>query len=225
MPIYNAILRKIDAAETKRYAGLQKAFDFDPARIENACEDALLLSNPKGIWTLYDYDCKTHTIQAEPPVKLQGESIAKHLAGCEKVILLAATIGENIEQAITNGFEQGSYTSAVLLDAAATTAIEETANEMERAIRPAMLSQGYEMRFRFSPGYGDFPIEQQTEIMALSHAGEIGISLSSALMLVPRKSITAIIGLYKKQHTVTPQGHERQGCLSCPKTTCPARKI
>ncbi len=225
MPIYNAILRKIDTAETKRYAGLQKALEFDNTLIENACENALLLSNPKGIWTLCDYDCETHTIQGDHPIKLQGKSIAKHLTGCEKVILLAATIGENIENAITNGFEQGNYTSAVLLDAAATTAIEETANEMERAIRPLVFSQGYDMRFRFSPGYGDFPIEQQPEILSLSHADEIGISLSSALMLMPRKSITAIIGLYKKQHTSTPQSHEGQGCLSCPKTTCPARKI
>ena len=100
MPIYNAPILQVDPKETRRYAGLQKAVDFDEKMIEEACEDARLLANPRSIWQIYDYDCRTRTITASPDFRIQGEVIGKHLIGCEKVILLAATIGEEIEQEI-----------------------------------------------------------------------------------------------------------------------------
>lgn len=224
MPIYNAPILKVNPKETRRYAGLQRAMDFDEKMIEAACEDARLLANPRSIWQLYDYDCLTGTVLSSPRFQVTGKSITKHLAGCEQVILLAATVGEEIEHEVTKRFEEGTYTSSVLLDAAATTAIEQVADALERAIEPDLSRKGWAMRWRFSPGYGDWPLEQQPELIRLSHGEEIGISLSESLMLIPRKSITAIIGLFKntKNPTSTDVPH---GCASCGKKDCPSRKI
>lgn len=226
MPIYNAPLLHIDPKETRRYAGLMKAADFPEEKIEDACQDARLLARPQGIWQVYDYDCQKQEIQAEPPCLIQGEKIGRHLAGCEKVILLAATVGEDIEAAVTGRFAKDEYTASVLLDAAATAAVEQIADGMEKAIKPKAAAKGYGMRWRFSPGYGDWPIEQQPELLRLSHAGEIGLSLSSSMMLIPRKSITAIIGLYKEKKNMPPDGSmpHANGCAACSKTDCPARK-
>jgi hypothetical protein len=159
MPVYHAPLLRIDPKETRRYAGLMKAKDFDEQRILDACEDALLLAQPRGVWELYDYDCETQTVQSAPPFTIEGKKIGAHLAGCDKVILLAATVGDDIEDMVTQRFEQGAYASSVLLDAAATTAVEQIADGMEKAIAPKMAAQGYGMRWRFSPGYGDWPLD------------------------------------------------------------------
>ena len=75
MPIYNAPLLAIDAKETRRYAGLMKAENFDEGKIEAACQDARLLAAPKGIWQLYDYDCETQEIIAEPNGTYQFEPV------------------------------------------------------------------------------------------------------------------------------------------------------
>ena len=83
MPVYHAPLLRIDPKETRRYAGLMKATDFDEQRILDACEDALLLAQPRGVWELYDYDCETQTVQAAPPFTIEGKKIGAHLAGCE----------------------------------------------------------------------------------------------------------------------------------------------
>ena len=227
MPVYNAPLFQIDPKETRRYAGLMKANDFDEQKIEDACQDARLLAAPKGIWQLYDYDCETQTVQAAPPFHIEGTKIGKHLSGCDKVILLAVTVGDAIEDMVTKRFADGEYASSVLLDAAATTAVEQLADGMEKAIKPKMAAQGYGMRWRFSPGYGDWPIEQQPELIRLAHAGEIGVSLSSSMMLIPRKSITAIIGLYKEENKgqdTTAAEHDLHGCAACGKLDCPSRK-
>ncbi len=202
MPVYHAPLLQIDPKETRRYAGLMKAKDFDEQMILDACEDGLLLAEPRGIWTLYDYDCKSQTVAAEPPFHIEGEKIGAHLAGCDKVILLSATVGEAIEDEVTARFQRGEYASSVLLDAAATTAVEQIADGMEKAIAPQMARAGYGMRW----------------------AKEIGVGLSDSLMLVPRKSITAIIGLYKveagkKEHATA------KGCAACTKVDCPSRAI
>ena len=225
MPVYNAPLLGIDVGETRRYAGLGKAGAFDDRLVENACEDALLLAVPKGIWQIYGYDCKAQEIKSEPPCTILGEKIGRHLAGCDQVVLLAATVGEEIENTVTKRFGEGEYASSVLLDAAATAAVEQVADAMERAIRPKAAARGYRMRWRFSPGYGDWPLEQQTEVVRLSRAAEIGVCLSESLMLVPRKSITAIIGLYKEEREAGNAPEEiPRGCAGCNRKDCPARK-
>ena len=222
MPIYNAPILRIDPKETRRYAGLQKAKDFDEKMIKDACEDAQLLANPRSIWQLYDYDCETRTVLSSPTFRIQGKVIGKHLAGCEQVILLAATIGEEIEQEVTKRFQEGAYASSVLLDAAATTAVEQVADALEKAIEPELSRKGYAMRWRFSPGYGDWPLEHQPELIRLSHAEEIGISLSESMMLMPRKSITAIIGLAK--NTKNAPASKQHDCSSCNKLDCSSRR-
>ena len=211
MPVYNAPLLRIDSQETRRYAGLMKAKDFDEAKIADACQEARLLATPRGIWQVYDYDCQRQEIKADPPCIIEGKKIGAHLAGCDKVILLAATVGEAIEETVTAQFAAGEYAASVLLDAAATTAVEQLADAMEKAIKPKAAAKGYGMRWRFSPGYGDWPIEQQPELIRLSQA----------------ESITAIIGLYKEDKS-TPAAStvkHAKGCAACHKVDCPARKI
>ena len=226
MPIYNAPILTVDPVETRRYAGLQKAEDFKQELIDEACQEARLLIHPKGIWQIYEYDAASQTVYdlgSAAKVRLQGKSIGKHLQKSCKVAVLSATIGEEIENQVTQFFEQGRYSFSVLLDAAATTAIEEVADGMEKNILNVVKRQGLAMTWRFSPGYGDWPIEQQPEVLAMAHGEEIGVSLTEALMLTPRKSITAVIGLYypDKECEKTSNKHD---CSQCAKTDCPARR-
>ena len=223
MPIYNARLQKIDAAETRRYTGLMRAKDFDQQMIDEACEEALLLAEPRGIYQIYDYDCQRQLVIAEPSFQIAGQKIGQHLSGCEQAIVLAVTVGSAIEQQVARCFEVGRYAYSVLLDAAATTAVEQAADELEKAIKPQASAQGYAMRWRFSPGYGDWPLAQQPEMLRLSHADEINISLTESLMLQPRKSITAIIGLYRPESTAGLK--TRPGCNNCTQKDCPSRRI
>ena len=224
MPIYQPPLLTIDPKETRRYADLMKAKDFSEDLILEACQDARLLAEPKGIWELYDYDCQSQRVEASPPFIIEGQKLGRHLSGCDKVILLSATVGETIENEVTQRFQNGRYAESVLLDAAATTAVEQVADGMEKMLGPKMAAQGYQMRWRFSPGYGDWPLSQQPEVLRLAKAEEIGVRLSSSLMLVPRKSITAIIGLYRATGATADHQHNPNGCAACTNYNCPSRK-
>ena len=220
LPIYNAQILEIDAAETRRYAGLRKAKDFGEQNIRDACAEALLLLEVRGAWNVYDY--KAPVVQSEPPFIIVGKSILKHLDGCEKVICMAVTVGAEIEREINRKFERGEYLASVLLDAAATAAVEQAADAMEKHFAATFAKDGFKLRWRFSPGYGDWDLTAQEKLFKISGAEQIGMSLTSAMMLEPRKSITAIIGLYSIRNGELGIGNK--DCATCDKLDCLLRK-
>ena len=222
MPVYNAPLKAIDPVETRRYAGLNKA-EFSQMSIDADCLEIQVFAEPRGIWQLYDYDATTGTIKMDSPSCIVGEKIRKHLALAEKVVILAVTVGAAVESQIQEYFKQGKYSHSLLLDAAATTAVEQAADDMEKAIRQQVTPLGYQMLWRFSPGYGDWDIHFQPEMLRLSQAATIGISLTESMMLLPRKSITAIIGLVPKENFCE-QKKSVHNCHICAKQDCLARK-
>ena len=222
MPLYRPSLSRVDAKETKRYAGLSKT-DFDEAAIAEACEEALLLAEPRARWEMFEYDCETGCVASVPPFTMEGTVVRRHLAGAERVVFLAATVGEKIEEAISRHFDEGRYAHSVLLDAAATAAVEQVCDACEVMLRPQLAKEGFSMRWRFSPGYGDWDIHAQPELLRLTQAASIGVSLTESLMLCPRKSVTAVIGLVSGKAAASE--HAPKGCASCEKLDCPSRKI
>lgn len=221
MAIYNAQILAIDVAETRRYAGLWKVPTFGEKNIRDACEEALLLLEVRGSWEVYAYDCANQIVASKPPVKIAGKSIVKHLESCEKVICMAVTAGFEIEREINKKFERGEYLSSVLLDAAATAAVEQAADAMEKHFATTFAKDGFKMRWRFSPGYGDWDLTAQAELFKIAGAEQIGMRLTSAFMLEPRKSVTAIIGLEKiAAQTSTVQ---KKSCATCDRFDCHAR--
>ena len=224
MPLFNGTLFQIDQKEMMRYAGLSpKVKEFPQDAIDSAIREALALAEPRGIWQILPYDPENGTIGGAHPLTLTGRSILRHLSQAWSVGVLAVTVGEEIEKASDAHFKSGEYLQGLLLDAAATAAVEHLADQVDALIQREAARSGQHTVWRFSPGYGDWPLEQQPELIRTSRAESIGVHLSSSLMLVPRKSVTAIIGLYKIRADAEEQ-HSPQGCAACNKTDCPSRK-
>ena len=90
-----------------------------------------------------------------------------------------------------------SGADALVVQAIGAAMIESWMDGVEDAIR-AELEQGETLVPRYSPGYGDFPLTAQKTILALLDAPRsIGVSLTSSLMMVPSKSVSAVIGVKK----------------------------
>ena len=99
--------------------------------------------------------------------------------------------------------------AAVALDCCATAAVEAVCDSAEAEIRSQF--PGCSFSFRFSPGYGDLPIELQDPILRLLDAPRrMGLCATDRHILTPRKSVTAILGISDGE--VTPQ---KRGCASC----------
>ena len=170
------------------------------------------------------YDPENGTIGGAHPLTLTGRSILRHLSHAWSVGVLAVTVGEEIEKASGDHFKNGEYLQGLLLDAAATAAVEHLADQVDALIQREAARSGQHTVWRFSPGYGDWPLDQQPELIRVTKCETIGISLSESKMLVPRKSVTAIIGLYKEVKGAEETKHAANGCAACDKTDCPSRK-
>lgn len=125
--------------------------------------------------------------------RVQSGALAKNLAGCTHVVALAATVGLGLDRLITK-YSSLSPTRALCLQALGAERIEALCDAFENDIRLA--SFGGRIHARFSPGYGDLPLDFQREIFRLlDPPRRIGLTLNESLLMSPTKSVTALIGI------------------------------
>jgi len=149
---------------------------------------------------------------------LQGESIKAHLAGCEKAVIMCATIGSQVDKLIRQA-QITDMSKAVVFDAMGSVAVENLCDKVEEVISKE--TGGMYTTWRFSPGYGDYPLSLQKDFLQLLDAPKkIGLCTNDNFLLTPIKSVTAIIGLSKN-----PVEKNRRGCGACNLVkTCKYRK-
>jgi hypothetical protein len=125
---------------------------------------------------------------------LEGADIHQHLEDCDHALLFAATLGLPVDELIRKT-EASDMASAVVLDALASAAIEQVCDKAEAEIRRKYGT----VTSRYSPGYGDFPLVIQQDLLtALNAKKKIGLYANESNLLIPRKSVTAIIGIKAK---------------------------
>ena len=145
-------------------------------------------------------------------VRLAGSSMAKHLAGARGAALLSCTLGMESERAIAR-YQATSPTDALFYNACAAALVEACANAVEADVVRAASEVGLHTNWRFSPGYGDAPLALQPAILrALGAPGRLAVSCTDRFLLVPSKSITAVVGLFEEG--VHADG-VRRGCATC----------
>ena len=149
-----------------------------------------------------------------------GRDIARHLAGCEGAVGLAATLGAGVD-ALLRTLEVSDIALCAAADATASAAIEKVCDAVEADAKAWAANQGRYLTGRFSPGYGDCPLSLQPALCrALDTPRGIGLAPTRDNLLTPRKSVTAILGL--ADHPVT---GARAGCARCLlRETCAYRK-
>jgi cobalamin-dependent methionine synthase I len=105
---------------------------------------------------------------------------------------MSATLGVDIDREIALASSREPVLG-LMLDAVATAMIEERCDILEDEIRENM--PGFTLTTRFSPGYGDLPLEIQPQVLAaLDAARRIGVTCGPALIMTPMKTVTAIVG-------------------------------
>jgi len=205
------ILNSVDKSQAFRYMGYaDENVPENIMKITEVCEKRLLENiTPSSVFRLFDIEfCDDGVKLCGSNFTMLGNDIVNHLEGCNKAVLVCATLGMGADKLIKQ-LSVSELTEGFITDALASAAIEQVCDNTENEIRQK-LSDKY-MTWRFSPGYGDFPIIQQKDFLAVTNASKtIGLNLSESGMLIPSKSVTAVIGISEK-----PLDKKRQGCLNC----------
>lgn len=155
---------------------------------------------------------------------LRGRDICRHLEGCGDCVLMAATLGVATDNLIKR-YESTDLTRSVLLDACATALIESVCDQAEEAVRRQAEEEGKGITSRYSPGYGDLPLDTQPGLTAvLDTPRRIGLCCSEAHLLIPRKSVTAVIGIRAGSSLPPPRRGCGGRCADCGLVDCLYRK-
>lgn len=121
----------------------------------------------------------------------KSEDISRLLAGCDKAVIMAATIGVEADRMRTRAALRSSL-DELIYDALGTEAVEEVCDEFCAGIADRF----GETTMRFSPGYGDLALAEQARIFRiLDIPKRLGVTLTDSLLMVPTKSVTAIFGI------------------------------
>lgn len=130
---------------------------------------------------------------------LKGKSISRHLEDSFAVYILAATLGISMDR-ILNYTNKLAISEAVICDACASTYIEEICDQISTYLQTKESTSV--LTPRFSPGYGDLTLENQNHILQLLDAPKkIGLTVNPEHLLIPSKSVTAIIGIKSLRKT------------------------
>ena len=172
-----------------RALGSEGAADDELADALREAEKQLFAAaEPKAIYRVMDMD----------DVTISGYSMTKHLEGCHHVIVMALTLGRGVDNLIRRK-QVTDMAAAVIMDSGASVLADSLCDGFEEYIRENV--DGYTTS-RFSPGYGDSPLHMQKDIIAyIDGQRKIGLNVTPDGLMIPRKSITAVIGV--ADHPVT----------------------
>lgn len=131
----------------------------------------------------------------EGDICFKSNIIAHLLSGCEKVAVFALTIGSTLEKCSAKLAELGTVLKASVLDAIGSALAEKLADEVQSRIEVKAATLGLAISRRFSPGYCDWPVSQQKMVFKALGKRTAGIRLTSSCLMLPRKSVSGLIGL------------------------------
>ena len=176
---------------------------------QQACGQILREARPRWAWRCFDIAEDPEGVRLSCGLLLPGRDLKRHLEGCRRAVLFCATLGVQVDSFIRRA-QSVDMLHGLALDCAADTAVEQVCDQIEAELQGQF--PGCFFPFRYSPGYGDLPLTLQNELLDLLDAPRrVGLTASASHILIPRKSVTAILGVADQ-----PIAQSVRSCLSCP---------
>ncbi|MFA5321150.1 MAG: hypothetical protein WC373_00640 [Smithella sp.] len=127
----------------------------------------------------------------------QSEKLSVFLRDCGEIILMGATAGNAIMEAIKEKTRHDDLAAAVVYDSTASEMTDAALDWIMDYFNQLLRREGKSLLpRRFSAGYADFNLENQKTIYEKLQMGKIGVKINPNFILIPEKSVTAIGGIY-----------------------------
>lgn len=124
--------------------------------------------------------------------------LQQNMKTSEYALLFAMTLGPAVDRLISRLLIT-SKADAFITDACSAEYLESYANAYCARVREEAAKQGFIGHPRFSPGFADFGLEFQWPLIrSLQADKKMHIALTQGNMLIPTKTITALMGLDRR---------------------------
>jgi hypothetical protein len=126
---------------------------------------------------------------------LHGALIAEHLGRAEQIVLMVCTIGDALDAGIAQQMDTDPV-FGLALDGLGSAAVESLAGLACSTIERETAERGWHASLPLSPGMIGWPVaEGQSQIFSLLDPGLAGVRLTESGMMIPRKSLSIVLGL------------------------------
>lgn len=196
----------IDRNEMLRYLGHtgQNIEDDLACRIERVARDVEAHGRARGVFATFPVDASTLDDEGRACIRLtgtvvtlRGRDIYRHLKDARWCTVLACTLGMDNERRL-RALGAQSPLDAAIYDAASSALIESAVGHLDSMVQDAASAAGLSCNWRFSCGYGDCPLEAQGRLLAsLDATRRIGLTVTPTNLMVPSKSVSAMIGVFE----------------------------
>ncbi|MCI8422812.1 MAG: methionine synthase [Lawsonibacter sp.] len=211
---------QLNIDEALRYMGCppEKADPATRELAEHCAAELLPVLRPRWAYRVFQISQERAGVRLDCGLLLPGDDLKAHLEGCTQAVLFCATLGAGTD-ALIRRTECLDMSRALALDCCASAAVEGVCDQIEGELSGKF--PGCFFPFRYSPGYGDLPVSLQNQLLDLLDAPRrVGLTASSSHILLPRKSVTAVLGVSRRELP-----SRVRSCLSCPaRENCQYRK-
>lgn len=162
---------------------------------ERALEEGRVLLKPQTLYRELDVNVLRHErLMLDEKSSLSGSLIAEHLGGAERVVLLLCTIGKTLE-AKASEISKDDIVYGLALEGVGSAAVEALANAACKFFEDQAHAGGLQSSIPISPGMLGWPVEiGQPEMFRILEPEQIDVSLSEFGLMMPRKSLTMVLG-------------------------------
>lgn len=170
--------------------GTTQGADAALREVDAARAELVAVAQPRAWWREFAPLTVARDAITSGQLNIVSQKLADHCADCRALTLLAVTLGPEADALTAAMLRDNRYARAVAADAWGSALVEAAADVVTAQL--AAEHAGQAMRPRYSPGYGDWPQTDNTRLLAL--LGGCPVGANAAGMLLPQKSITAVIG-------------------------------
>lgn len=139
-----------------------------------------------------------NSIGIEGGVSLSSKWSSSYIEGAALMHIFVVTLGLSLEERASRLMRDGEHLEGYLLDRIGSFAVESLAENFENKLRGYYGVKDLSVSMRFSPGYCDWRIEEQFKLAKILDFSKAGVRLTEGCMMVPKKSISAVVGIGPK---------------------------
>jgi hypothetical protein len=226
VPVIRDIPLSLETGEVLRRQGFRRNSKIRPEiktlirELLASVKEARLLESAIAYEIYTVAEISRRQLSPEGDTVVGGSLLPSLFPAAEELALAVCTIGPGLEERAAEHFKEGEPLRGMLLDGIGSAAVDSLTEEACKLIADEASSRGYEASSPISPGMPGLPITEQWQLLKMVPAQEIGVSLTSGGIMVPRKSVSMATGIGPQMAKWT----RTEVCACCHlKKTCPHR--
>lgn len=182
--------RKIAISDNELSARLGRRCSHTDPDLYRVFEAILQISEPRYAVTRVPVSYMESGTISLGFAEVSSASLIKNLDGAAEAFVFVVTLGIEVDRLLSR-LSKTSRAEAFIFDAVASALIEAACDVAEEEIKGECIC-----RPRFSPGYGDFPIEHQGALLSfLGAPAHLGVCVGEGGMMAPMKTVSAVMGI------------------------------